>query len=54
MSTKLEYVIEKEKNNKLSTSNTTTVASRFEETDKDRLISNIKIVYEDKIKCLQS
>lgn len=30
MSAKLEYFIEKDKNNKLSTSNTTTVASRFD------------------------
>jgi hypothetical protein len=40
--------------NKLTRSNTTTITSRAEEYDRDRAMTNIKIVYEDKIKVLEN
>lgn len=46
--------MEMERSGKLTKSNTTTVTSRVEEYDRDRAITNIKIVYEDKIKVLEN
>lgn len=51
LSIKIEDLMEKDKNNKLSRSNTTT--SRTDNNEMDKIIKNIKVVYESQIKTLK-
>lgn len=53
LAAKIDEIMEKERYNKLSRSNTTVVTSRADENGVDRMIKNMKVVYESQIKTLR-